>query len=344
MRHGLATLLLGVSLALAYGFPGNSVTRAVRASTSTSTTWSFELPEDLAPIKRSTLRAQLSSAVNRHHTSWASAVDIHGLPGGDRPADGLLRPCARPNRDQIRPRDHEIDICITPQVDDTDGAIDLDVARVNHREFGQDLLIGGKELVLISQTSPPDLHNSSKSSQTRWFTTIVPNNNDPFGRCADELLYYIGLMALDSPMSKAIASQPSLSGTSTRPHLGVSAVDAALLAASACVHCIYLRPLSATFETACIVARPILRPPFVALLRAYRIVVVVAFDATFKIAPPIAVMTPFLYLQFALSILGNCTFVIAHTIRRAAAWSEGSLHSLYWEEVAKRFEPTVFLA
>ena len=109
MRHGLATLFLGVSLALAYDFPGNSVTRAVRASTPTSTTWSFELPEDLSPIKRSTLRAQLSSAVNRHHTSWASAVDIHGLPGGDRPADGLLRPCARPNRDQIRPRDHEID-------------------------------------------------------------------------------------------------------------------------------------------------------------------------------------------------------------------------------------------
>ena len=130
MRHGLATLFLGVSLALAYGFPGNSVTRAVRASTPTSTTWSFELPEDLSPIKRSTLRAQLSSAVNRHHTSWASAVDIHGLPGGDRPADGLLRPCARPNRDQIRPRDHEIDFCITPQVVDTDGVIDLDVARV----------------------------------------------------------------------------------------------------------------------------------------------------------------------------------------------------------------------
>ena len=97
MRHGLATLFLGVSLALAYGFPGNSVTRAVRASTPTSTTWSFELPEDLSPIKRSTLRAQLSSAVNRHHTSWASAVDIHGLPGGDRPAGGLLRPTvARP--------------------------------------------------------------------------------------------------------------------------------------------------------------------------------------------------------------------------------------------------------
>ena len=228
MRCGLATLFLGVSLALAYDFPGKSVTRAVRASTPTSTTWSFELPEDLAPIKRSTLRAQLSSAVNRHHTSWASAVDIHGLPGGDRPADGLLRPCARPNRDQIRPRDHEIDICITPQVDDTDGAIDLDVARVNHREFGQDLLIGGKELVLISQTSPPDLHKSSKSSQTRMFTTSVPNNNDPFGRCAEELLYYIGLMALDSPMSKAIASQPSLSGTSTRPHLGVSTVDLSL--------------------------------------------------------------------------------------------------------------------
>ena len=85
---------------------------AVRASTPTSTTWSFELPEDLAPIKRSTLRAQLSSAVNRHHTSWASAVDIHGLPGGDRPTDGALRPCARSNRDQIRPRDHENDFCM----------------------------------------------------------------------------------------------------------------------------------------------------------------------------------------------------------------------------------------
>ena len=290
MRHGLATLFLGVSLALAYGFPGKSVTRAVRASTPTSTTWSFELPEDLSPIKRSTLRAQLSSAVNRHHTSWASAVDIHGLPGGDRPADGLLRPCARPNRDQIRPRDHEIDFCITQAGVDNNGVIDLDVARVNHREFQQDLLIGGKELVLISQTSPPDLHNSPNSSQTRRFTTFVPNNNDPCGRCAEELLYYIGLMALDSPMSKAIASQPSLSGTSTRPHLGVSTVDAARLAASACMHCIYLRPSSATFEMACIVARPVLRPPFVALSRAYRIVTVMTFDAAFKIAPPIAVM------------------------------------------------------
>ena len=148
MRSGLATLLLGVSLALAYGFPGNSVTRAVRASTSTSTTWSFELPEDLAPIKRSTLRAQLSSAVNRHHTSWASAVDIHGLPGGDRPTEGALRPCARPNRDGIRPGDHENDICITSQVDDSGGAIDLVVARLNHHEFEQDLLIGGRELIL----------------------------------------------------------------------------------------------------------------------------------------------------------------------------------------------------
>ena len=137
-----ASLLLGVSLALATGYTNGSATRADRCSTAESIYSSFERSNAHVPTQRSHKRALLQKDGILLQKFWTRFEVIEAESFADRPQKRCRRLSAAPNRAQFRPRDHEIDICITPQGDDTDGAIDLDVARVNHREFGQDLLIG----------------------------------------------------------------------------------------------------------------------------------------------------------------------------------------------------------
>ena len=193
-----ASLLLGVSLALATGYTNGSATRADRCSTAESINSSFERSNAHVPTQRSHKRALLQKDGILLQKFWTRFEAIEAESFADRLQKRSRRLSAAPNRAQFRPNDHEIDLSPQLHAHDSGADIDMVVARVNHHEFDLGQIIGGKEPALIYPMSPQAPHESLSTPRTNAFSS------PPHAFCSDNHLHS--------------SIQPSPAPTTARPH------------------------------------------------------------------------------------------------------------------------------